>query len=217
MTPYADSPAPSECITTKEGPESVLGSPGLGVLAKVVNALDDMCLAFIARSRFLNALDDMCLAFIARSPFVSPKSDPAGFAHVLDHRTIAIPERPGNLRADTFRNVLQQPRVGLIFLVPGKGETLRVSGTARIARDRWLRERLAVAGRVPELVLVVTVEEAFMHCTKCMVRSQMWQPQSWRPEGLASIGEAMVVHGNLDISVSEMRALAENDERERLY
>jgi predicted pyridoxine 5'-phosphate oxidase superfamily flavin-nucleotide-binding protein len=131
---------------------------------------------------------------------------------VLDPRTIAIPERPGNLRADTFRNVLQQPRVGLIFLVPGKGETLRVSGTARIARDGWLRERLAVAGRVPELVLVVTVEEAFMHCTKCMVRSEMW-----RPEGLASIGEAMVVHGNLDISVSEMRAFAENDERERLY
>ena len=140
-----------------------------------------------------------------------------GFAHVLDHRTIAIPERPGNLRADTFRNVLPQPRVGLIFLVPGKGETLRVSGTARIARDGWLRERLAVAGRVPELVLVVTVEEAFMHCTKCMARSQVWQPQSWRPEGLASIGEAMVVYGNLDISVSEMRALAENDERERLY
>ena len=104
---------------------------------------------------------------------------------MLDHRTIAIPERPGNLRADTFRNVLQQPRVGLIFLVPGKGETLRVSGTARIARDGWLRERLEGAGR--------DGEEAFMHCTKCMVRSQMWQPQSWRPEGLASIGEAMVV------------------------
>ena len=91
------------------------------------------------------------------------------------------------------------------------------SGTARIARDGWLRELLAVAGRVPELVLLVTVEEAFMHCTKCMVRSQMWQPQSWRPEGLASIGEAMVVHGNLDISVSEVRAIAENDECERLY
>ena len=217
MAPYADSPAPSEFITTKEGLESVLGRPDPRVLAKVVNAVDDMCLAFIARSRFLNALDDMCLAFISRSPFVSPKGDPAGFAHVLDHRTVAIPERPGNLRADTFRNVLQQPRVGLIFLVPGKGETPRVSGTARIARDEWLRERLAVEGRVPELALVVTVEESFMHCTKCMVRSQMWQPQSWRPEGLASIGEAMVVHGNLDISVSEMRALAENDERERLY
>jgi hypothetical protein len=96
MTPYADSPAPSEFITTKEGPESVLGSPGLGVLAKVVNALDDMCLAFIARSRFLNALDDMCLAFIARSPFVSPKSDPAGFARARpsDDRNPRAPRQP---------------------------------------------------------------------------------------------------------------------------
>jgi uncharacterized protein len=92
---------------------------------------------------------------------------------VLDNRTVAIPERPGNLRADTFRNVLQQHRVGLIFLVPGKSETLRVSGTAGIARDVWLRERMAVAGRLPELALVVTVEEPFMHCTKCVVRSQM--------------------------------------------
>jgi PPOX class probable FMN-dependent enzyme len=213
MIPDADYPALCELITTKEGLEGVLGRPGPRVLAKVVNALDDMCLAFIARSPFVIVASHDAEGRVD----VSPKGDPAGFAHVLDHRTIAIPERPGNLRADTFRNVLQQPRVGLIFLVPGKGETLRVSGTARIARDGWLRERLAVAGRVPELVLVVTVEEAFMHCTKCMARSQVWQPQSWRPEGLASIGEAMVVHGNLDISVSEMRALAENDERERLY
>jgi uncharacterized protein len=87
------------------------------------------------------------------------------------------------------------------------GHARWLAGTARIACNGWLRERLAVAGRAPELVLVVTVAEAFMHCTKCMVRSQMWQPQSWRPEGLASIGEAMVVHG--DLSVSEMRALAE--------
>jgi len=147
----------------------------------------------------------------------SPKGDPAGFAHVLDNRTVAIPERPGNLRADTFRNVLQQPRVGLIFLVVGKEETLMFSGTARIAGDGWLRERLAVQGRLPELALVVTVEEQCMYRTKCMVRSQMWQPQGWRPEGLGSIGVAMVVHGNLDISVSEMRAIAESDERELLY
>ena len=136
---------------------------------------------------------------------------------MLDDRTLAIPERPGNRRADTFRNVLRQPRVGLIFLVPGKAETLRISGTARIARDAWLRERLAMAGRVPDLALVVNVEEAFMHCTKCTVRSRMWQPDSWNPDGLASIGEAMVVHGRLDMSIAEMRAIAENDERERLY
>ena len=156
MNPDADYPTLSELITTKEGLEGVLGRPGPRVLAKVVNALDDMCRAFITRSPFVIVASHDAEGRVD----VSPKGDPAGFAHVLDHRTIAIPERPGNLRADTFRNVLQQPRVGLIFLVPGKGETLRVSGTTRIARDGWLRERLAVADPGPELVLVVTVEEA---------------------------------------------------------
>ena len=178
----------------------------------------------------MDRLDEICRAFIARSPFilvasadsagrldVSPKGDPPGFVHVLDGRTIAIPERFGNRRADTFRNILQNPKVGVIFIVPGKGETLRVSGSGRIVRDGWLRERMAVGGRSPELALVVTVEEAFMHCTKCMVRSQIWQPGSWKPEGLASIAEAMVKHGQLDISIAEMQQIAEEDERTRLY
>ncbi|MDN4986802.1 pyridoxamine 5'-phosphate oxidase family protein [Bradyrhizobium sp. WYCCWR 13022] len=116
-------------------------------------------------------MDDICRSFIARSPFVivassdaagnidvSPKGDPAGFVHVLDDRTIAIPERPGNRRADTFRNVLQNPKVGLIFVVPDKGETLRISRSARIVRDAWLRDSLKMGDRVPKLALVVTVE-----------------------------------------------------------
>jgi predicted pyridoxine 5'-phosphate oxidase superfamily flavin-nucleotide-binding protein len=105
----------------------------------------------------------------------------------------------------------------MIFLVPDKGETLRISGSARIVRDAWLRERMKVVDRVPELALVVTVEEAFLHCTKCIVRSRMWKPETWNSEGLASIGEAMVIHGNLDLSIAEMRAITENDEQTRLY
>lgn len=203
----------AEIIATEQGLEEVLGKPGPRVLAKVVDHLDDICLAFIARSPFV-----MVASHDAEGRTdLSPKGDPPGFVHALDDRTLAIPERPGNRRADTFRNVLQQPRVGLIFLVPGKAETLRISGTARITRDASLRERMAVAGRLPDLVLVVTVEEAFMHCTKCMVRSWLWQRETWNPHGLASIGEAMVVHGRLDMSVADMRAIAENDERERLY
>ena len=92
-----------------------------------------------------------------------------------------------------------------------------MSGTARIARDGWLRERMAVAGRVPDLALVVTVEEAFVHCTKCMVRSRMWQPDTWNPSGLASSPEAVIAHGRLDMSVTELEALSENDIRTRLY
>ena len=213
MMTIADHATLSEFVTSEHELEEILGRPSSRVLAKVTNSLDDICRAFIARSPFVLIATHDANGRVD----VSPKGDPPGFAHVLDPRTLAIPERPGNRRGDTFRNVLQQPRVGLIFLVPGKGETLRVSGVARIVRDAWLRERLTMAARAPDLALVITVEEAFMHCTKCMVRSRMWQPSTWNPDGLASIGEAMVVHGRLDISISEMCAIAEDDERERLY
>ena len=202
-----------EILATEAEIEAVLGKPNHRVQAKVLNRLDDICRAFIARAPIvLVASSDA-----AGHADLSPKGDPAGFVQVLDDRTIAIPERPGNRRADTFRNVLQNPRVGLIFLVPGKSETLRVSGSARIARDAWLRERMAVNGRVPELALVVTVEEAFLHCTKCMVRSRMWQPDSWNPDGLATLAEAMVAHGRLDITVAELQEIGENNLRTALY
>ena len=202
-----------EVLSREAEVEAAIGKPSSRVLAKVVNTLDDICRDFIARSPFVVVASCDTEGRLD----VSPKGDPPGFVKVLDGRTIAVPERPGNRRADTFRNVLQNPKVGLIFLVPGKGETLRVSGTARIVRDGWLRQRMAIADRVPELALVVSVEEAFMHCTKCMVRSRMWQPDTWNAAGLASIGEAMVVHGRLDLSVDEMKSITENDERTRLY
>ena len=222
--PTTEHPAILEVLSTEAAIENVIGKPSSKVLAKVLNSLDDICRAFIARSPFVIVASSDSVGNLD----VSPKGDPAGFvlaeiqlAHVredvLDDRTIAIPERPGNRRADTFRNVLQNPKVGLIFVVPDKGETLRISGSARIVRDAWLRERMKVADRVPELALVITVEEAFLHCTKCMVRSRMWKPETWNSEGLASIGEAMVVHGHLDLSIAEMRAITENDEQTRLY
>jgi uncharacterized protein len=202
-----------EALSTEAEIEAAIGKPSPRVLAKVVNALDGICRAFIARSPFVVVASSDAMGRVD----VSPKGDPPGFVQVLDDKTIAIPERPGNRRADTFRNVLQNPQVGLIFLVPDKAETLRVSGTARIVRDAWLRERMTVSDRVPALALVVTVEEAFVHCTKCMVRSRMWNPETWKSDGLASIADAMVAHGRLDLSVAEMQAIAEEDARTRLY
>ena len=139
-------PAILEVLSTETAIEDVIGKPSSKVLAKVLNSLDDICRAFIARSPFVVVASSNS----AGNLDVSPKGDPAGFVCVLDDRTIAIPERPGNRRADTFRNVLQNPKVGLIFLVPDKGETLRISGSAQIVRDAWLRERMRVADRVPE-------------------------------------------------------------------
>ena len=203
----------SEVLSTADQLEAVIGRPSRPVTAKVVGALDGICRDFIARSPFVVVASHDAAGRVD----VSPKGDPPGFVKVLDDRTLAIPERPGNKRADTFRNVLENPRVGLVFIVPGKGETLRVSGTARIVRDAWLREAMTEAGRIPELALVVEVEEAFVHCTKCMVRSKLWHPETWNPDGLASIGEAMVAHGHLHVPVARMVAIAEHDVRTRLY
>jgi uncharacterized protein len=202
-----------EILSIEDEIEAVIGKPGPRMLAKVVDSLDEICRAFIARSPFV-----VVASSDSNGHFdVSPKGDQPGFVQVLDDRTIAIPERPGNRRADTFRNVLQNPRVGLMFIVPGKGETLQVSGTARVVRDAWLREQMAVDGRLPELALVVTVEEAFVHCTKCMVRSRMWQPDSWNDAKLPTNVEAVIAHGRLDISVAELQSLNEHDVQTRLY
>jgi len=139
------------------------------------------------QSKLLTRLDLKCRQFIARSPFVvvassrddglmdlSPKGDPAGFVQVLDERTLALPERAGNRRVDTLYNVLKHSGVGLIFFVPGQGETLRVAGQASIVRDRALRETMAIKGRPPELALIVAVERAFFHCARCIGRSKLW-------------------------------------------
>jgi PPOX class probable FMN-dependent enzyme len=213
MTPEDGHYPFQEILSTEAEIEAINGTPHPRAFTKTLNKLDDLCLEFIARSPFI--LISSCDS-VGRQD-VSPKGDPPGFVQVIDDRTLAIPERPGNRRADTFRNVLQNPRVGLIFLVPGKAETLRVSGTARIVRDAWVRERMAVGERVPQLALIVTVEEAFVHCTKCMVRSKLWQPDTWNPHGLVTIGQAIVTHAKADMSVAEMQALTENDERTRLY
>lgn len=203
----------NEILSTVDQVEEVIGKPSSRVTAKVVSKLDRICRDFISRSPFVIVASYDASGFVD----VSPKGDSPGFVKVLNEKMLAIPERPGNRRADTFRNMLQNPKVGLIFIIPGKGETLRVSGTAQIVQDVWLRESMAEAGQIPELALVVEVEEAFPHCTKCMVRSKIWKPETWNPDGLASIGEAMVTHGQLDMSVDEMVAIAENDERTRLY
>ena len=204
----------NEVLSSEAEIDSIIGRPNSRVLAKVTNRLDDLCREFIGASPFLVVSSSDSQGRMD----CSPKGDPAGFVQVLDDWTLAIPERPGNRRADTFRNVLQNPKVGLVFLVPGKGETLRINGTARIVRDSWLREKLAHKGIVPELALVVRVEEVFAHCTKCMVRSELWKPESWKPEGMHfTIASAMVAHGKLELSVQEMQAIADERVRTSLY
>ncbi|HYZ56668.1 MAG TPA: pyridoxamine 5'-phosphate oxidase family protein [Streptosporangiaceae bacterium] len=117
---------------------------------------------------------------------VSPKGDPPGFTHVIDDTTIAIPERPGNRRADGFRNILANPHVGTIFLVPGRRETLRINGTARLLRDAPFFGDMVVKGHRPQLALVVEIEQIFFHCAKAFMRSALWEPRTWDPGALPS-------------------------------
>lgn len=143
----------------------------------------------LAVKKCLDRLDPHARDFVARSPFlcigtqtpdgradVSPRGDPQGFVKVLDDRTLLIPDRPGNNRLDTLSNILANPAVGLLFMVPGFDETLRVNGTARLSRDPDLLEMLAVHDRVPTLAIVVTVRELFLHCAKAFRRSKLWDP-----------------------------------------
>jgi PPOX class probable FMN-dependent enzyme len=125
---------------------------------------------------------------------VSPKGDPPGFAYVIDEHTIAVPERPGNRRADGFHNILANPHVGLIFLIPGRRETLRVNGRARLLSDAPWFDELVVAGHRPILALVVDIDTIFFHCQKAFMRSQLWKPETWTPDRLPT-------HANLVKSV----------------
>lgn len=147
----------------------------------------------LAVHKVQDRLDGHARAFIARSPFVlvgtqdgagradvSPRGDPAGFVQILDDTTLAIPDRPGNNRLDSLVNILGNPSVGLLFVIPGFDDTLRVSGMARLVTDPALLATMSVNDRVPRLAIVVEVREAFMHCAKAFRRSRLWDPAQFR-------------------------------------
>ncbi len=164
-------------ITTPAELTELVGEPVPRVANKVRTCLHEVDRVWLARSPLCliatSAADGTC--------DVSPKGDPPGFTHVLDDTTIVIPDRPGNRRVDGFRNVLSNPQVGLLYLVPGRGDTLRVNGRARLIRDAPFFDELVVKGHRPALALLVDVEEVFYHCSKAFLRSKLWQPESWEP------------------------------------
>jgi len=204
----------SEIVTSEDELRAVLGYPAARAVNKEIARLDVHCCAIISRSPFVLISSSNAEGRLD----VSPKGDPPGFVQVLDEETLAIPDRPGNRRADTFRNVLQNPRVGLLFLIPGRQETLRVNGRAAIVRDLPLRERMAVNGKVPELALVVSVEEVFVHCAKCILRSRLWdRVASPDVAGLPSHARCLVDHAKLAESVEEIQASVEQGYKTKLY
>jgi PPOX class probable FMN-dependent enzyme len=189
----------SDVITTMDELRAVIGKPSQGVIDKVQPAIDEDSAAWIAASPFV---------LIGTSDAegnldVSPKGDPAGFVRVYNSTTLLIPDRPGNRRVDTLGNILQHPKIGLIFLVPGKEETLRVNGRAQIVRDEALRETFAVKGKAPALLIAVHIDEVFFHCAKCMIRSKLWETMDMPAnEELPTLGQIMFNMGRKDWGAS---------------
>ena len=166
--------------------------------------------------------------FISRSPFlcvgtqdgggradVSPRGDPPGFVKILDDRTLAIPDRPGNNRLDSLTNILANPRIGLLFIIPGFDDTLRVNGLARLTTDPALLQTMSVNGRVPVLAIVMSVEEVFLHCAKAFRRSHLWD-QNYRQDRseMPSLIKMILDDTTGAPDESEMRKIDENLEQD---
>lgn len=148
---------------------------------------------------------------------VSPKGDPAGFVHVIDETTIAIPERPGNKRVDGYLNVLERPHVGTLFVIPGRGDTLRINGSARIFADADYFDAMTVQGKRPILALQIDVEEVFFHCAKAFLRSEAWKPETWDPTAVPSAAQ-LAKSMRQDMSLDELeRYYSEENYRKLLY
>ena len=203
-----------DVITTEEQLREVLGHPGEGAVSKALDQIDEHFAGFIAQSSFIRIGSSDADGNLD----VSPKGDPAGFVQVLDEHTLAIPDRPGNRRGDTFSNILQNPKVALYFLVPGVRETLRVQGTASIVRDQSLRDSMAIKGRVPELAIVVEVHDAFMHCAKCVVRSDIWNTEEWpNPEDVPNLAAALAIQRGIPEKAEQYVAALEQNIKDGLY
>ncbi|WP_037066907.1 pyridoxamine 5'-phosphate oxidase family protein [Allorhizobium undicola] len=180
-------------ITSQEELLALYGEASATSLAKEIDHLNADYAAFVRASPFI------ILATVgAEGTDCSPKGDRPGFVEMLDEKTIAIPDRPGNNRIDNLKNILADGRASVLFLVPGAGETLRINGRATITADLALRERFAVDGKLPVTVILIAIERVYFHCAKAFLRSMLWDPSSQIDrDSLPTPGQMLkhIVHG----------------------
>jgi PPOX class probable FMN-dependent enzyme len=172
-------------VTTIEELRAIVGEPVAAVANKVKDRLSAAQQDWLSHSP---------LGFVATTGAdghvdVSPKGDPPGFVHIIDDTTIAIPERPGNKRVDGYLNILARPHVGTVFIIPGRGDTLRINGSATIVSDADYFDAMIVDGKRPILALEIAVEEVFFHCAKAFLRSDTWKPETWDPTAVPSVAQ----------------------------
>ena len=179
----------ADVFSSEDALRDYIGRPHELAVAKAIDHLDKYCRAFIARSPFL------CIGTAAADGRgdVSPRGDQPGFVQVLDDNTLFIPDRPGNNRIDTMSNIIHNGHVGLLFLVPGFDDCLRVNGRACVVRDNSLLEAATVKGRTPKVGIRVAVDEAYLHCAKAIRRSQLWSSDSQHErQELPSLGKMIL-------------------------
>jgi PPOX class probable FMN-dependent enzyme len=192
---------------------ALYGTPSAIVQRKTLDRLDQHCRAFIALSPFLV----LGTAGADRTADCSPRGDAPGFVTVLDDHTLLLPDRPGNKRIDSLRNVVENPEVALIFFIPGVNETLRVNGRAAITTDANLLAALAVQGKAPQSALRIDVREAFLHCAKALIRSQLWDPGTQVERAvLPSLGKMIADQTKL-IEVGEADKMVDRSYKTTLY
>jgi uncharacterized protein len=200
-------------VNTVDELRAIVGHPSEYVANKVGSKLAPIHQDWLAHSP---------LGFVATTDAdgnldVSPKGDPPGFVHIIDDTTIAIPERPGNKRVDGYLNVLERPNVGTLFLIPGRGDTLRINGTARILADADYFDAMTVHDKRPILALEIDVEEVFFHCAKAFLRSDAWDPSSWNPTAVPSVAKiAQAIKADMSLAELE-KYYAEENMRKVLY
>lgn len=195
-------------IQTEEQLREVIGPERPELRLKVRDQLDEFAIAFLEKSPFMI----LSTADADGNVDASPKGDGPGFVHVEDDRTILIPDRPGNKLVFGHLNILSNPRVGTIFMIPGTNETLRLSGRAELTRDPELLENLAGFGKPAILAIRVHIEECFFHCAKAFLRSKLWRPQDWPEKHRVSFGEMHAKRTDADPGTA--RAIDQQIERD---
>ncbi len=192
---------------------AIVGEPHKVTPMKVMDALDDVSIDFIRHSPFLL----LSTVDTEGQPDVSPKGDDAGFVKVVDSRHLLIPDRKGNKLIFSLQNILANPRIGILFLVPGTEETLRVHGTAELTSDPEIVQELAARGQPALLAIRVTVEKCFFHCAKAFKRSQLWKPESWPSRLRISFGKMLASKlGGDGALAKQIDDLVETDYKENL-
>ncbi|MFC0523735.1 pyridoxamine 5'-phosphate oxidase family protein [Pontibacillus salicampi] len=204
-----------DTVATVEELEALVGKPGKIASHKVISTLDQHCFDFIRHSPFIT----ISTSDAQGRCDVSPRGDQPGFVHIVDEHHILIPERPGNKRVDSMRNLLENPHIGILFMIPGMEESLRINGRAFIVKDSSMLQKTEANGHVPTLGIGVEVEEAFIHCAKAFKRSKLWHPASWlKREEQLKPAKMMAAHAkSTRMSEQDVAASLHESYTKRLY